>query len=86
MKPYQIHKKQGINYSLLSIERDLLEKSKYRSLQITNSIEKVQEVSEPVVTKAKEFKDKFANEVSPVLKNAFKDIKKIYIDKDELKS
>ena len=83
MRPYQIHKKQGINYSLLSIERDLLEKSKYRSLQITNSIEKVQEVSEPVVTKAKEFKDKLANEVSPVLKNAFKDIKNIYSPKDE---
>lgn len=82
MKPYQIHKKQGINYSLLSIERDLLEKSKYRSLQITNSIEKVQEVSEPVVNRVKEFKDKFTDEVSPVLKNAFKDIKKIYIDKD----
>lgn len=83
MKPYQIHKKQGINYSFLSIERELVEKNKYRNLQISNSIEKVQEDSEPVVNKVKEFKDKFTDEVSPVLKNAFKDIKNIYLTKNE---
>ena len=83
MKPYQIHKKQGINYSFLSIERELVEKNKYRNLQILNSIEKVQEASEPVVNKVKEFKDKFTDEVSPVLKNAFKDIKNIYLTKNE---
>jgi hypothetical protein len=82
MKPYQIHKKQGVNYSFLSIEREIVEKNKYRNLQISNSIEKVHEASEPVVNRVKEFKDKFTDEVSPVLKNAFKDIKKIYIDKD----
>lgn len=78
MKPYQIHKKQGINYSFLSIERDLQEKNKYRNLQITNSIEKVQEVSEPVVTKAKVFKDKLTKEVTPVIKNALNEIGNIY--------
>lgn len=83
MKPYQIHKKQGVNYSFLSIERELVEKNKYRNLQISNSIEKVQEASEPVVNKVKEFKDKFTDEVSPVLKNAFKDIKNIYLTKNE---
>ena len=83
MKPYQIHKKQGINYSFLSIERELVEKNKYRNLQISNSIEKVKEASEPVVNKVKEFKDKFTDEVSPVLKNAFKDIKNIYLTKNE---
>lgn len=83
MKPYQIHKKQGVNYSFLSIERELVEKNKYRNLQISNSIEKVPEASEPVVNKVKEFKDKFTDEVSPVLKNAFKDIKNIYLTKNE---